>query len=206
MGGSEKVGLASSPPPRYNQSAVFDINGKAGRRGKPPAQEVRRTVGPTVRGTPGAQAGNGNCLRSGGRQARVKLVGESPREPHRREVRVGAWNVRSLRQDDQLPLLPRDLGKLRVEVAALSEVRRPGSGITSLGGYNYYWSGRSDGHHLQGLSFGFMSLIAVFAPTDVCKLNMKEMSYAKLASMADRCNQRNIHIVLGDFNAVSGCD
>ena len=67
----------------------------------------------------------------------------------RRGVRVGAWNIRSLRQDDRLPLLSRELGKLRVEVAALSEVRRPGSGTISVGGYTYYWSGRSDGHHLQ---------------------------------------------------------
>ena len=262
-------------PPDINQSAVNLINGEAGRRGKaPPTQLVRRTVGPAGRATAGAQAGNGNYpsrLRSGGRQPRVKLVGESPREPHRwmmghaarhpllygaasvgvaevastrsdcqrlnlrREVRVGAWNVRSLRQDDRLPLLSRELGRLRVEVAALSEVRRPGSGMTCVGGYTYYWSGRSDGHHLQGvaiavssrlqpsvvevtpvderimvlrlkLSFGFMSLIAVYAPTDVCKLDVKEMFYAKLTSVADRCPRRDIRIVLGDFNAVSGCD
>ena len=70
----------------------------------------------------------------------------------RREVRVGAWNIRSLRQDDRLPLLSRELGRLRVKVAALPEVRRPGSGMTSVGGYTYYWSGRSDGHHLQGVA------------------------------------------------------
>ena len=108
----------------------------------------------------------------------------------RREVRVVAWNVRSLCLDDRLPLLSRELGRLRVEVAALSEVRRPGSSMTSVGGYTYYWSGCSDGHRLQGvtiaisnrlqpsgvevtlvderimvlrlkLAFGFMSLIAV---------------------------------------------
>ena len=89
-------------------------------------------------------------------------------------------------------------------MAALSEVRRPGSGSTSVGGYTYYWSGRSDGHHLQGvaiavsgrlqpsvvevtpvderimvmrlkLSLGFMSLIAVYAPTDVCKLDVRDV-------------------------------
>ena len=34
MGGSGEVGLASPPPPRYNQSAVLFINGKAGRKEK----------------------------------------------------------------------------------------------------------------------------------------------------------------------------
>ena len=164
----------------------------------------------------------------------MKFVGQSPREPRRwmkgpaacrllcgaasagvaevastrvnlrREVRVRAWNVRSLRQDDRLPLLSRELGRLIVGVAALSEVRRPGSGSTSVDGYTYYWSGRSDGHHLQGVAiavsgrlqpsvvevtpvderkivlrlklvWGFMSLIAVYAPTDVCKLDMKDI-------------------------------
>lgn len=51
-----------------------------------------------------------------------------------------------------------------------------------------------------------MSLIAVYAPTDVCKLGMKEMFYAKLASVSDKCPQRDICIVLGDFNVVSDCD
>ncbi|XP_069994143.1 craniofacial development protein 2-like [Penaeus vannamei] len=113
------------------------------------------------------------------------------------------------RQDDRLPLLLRELRRLRLEVAALSEVRRPGSGYVSVGGYIYYWSGHSNGHNLQGvaiaisnrfqtsvvevtpgderimvlrlkLAFGFMSLISVYTPTDVCKLDIKEMFYAKL--------------------------
>ncbi|XP_069989708.1 uncharacterized protein [Penaeus vannamei] len=141
----------------------------------------------------------------------MKLVGQSPREPHRwmkgpaachllcgvasagvaevastwsdcptvnlrQEVRVGAWNVHSLSQDDQLPLLSRELGRLRVRVAALSEVRRPGSGTTSVGGYTYYWSGCSDGHHLQGTF------------------------YAKPTSVVDSCPRRDVRIILGDFN------
>ncbi|XP_069972314.1 uncharacterized protein [Penaeus vannamei] len=125
--------------------------------------------------------------------------------------------------------------KPRVKVAALSVVRRPGRGTISVGGYTYYRSGRSDGHHLQGvviaissrlqpslvevipvnerimvlrlkLAFSFMSLIAVYTLTNVCKLNVKEIFCTKLASVSDSCPQRDIHIVLGDFNAVSGCD
>lgn len=34
--------------------------------------------------------------------------------------------------------------QLRVEVAALSELRRPGSSTISMGRYTYYWSGRVD--------------------------------------------------------------
>ena len=162
-------------------------------------------------------------------------LSDRPRVNLRRSFRVGAWNVRSLRQDERLPLLAKELSRLKVEVAALSEVRRPDSGVASEGGYTFYWSGRSDGHHLQGVaiaissklqplvvevapvderilvmrlkhSFGFMSLIAVYAPTDVSKPDVKEMFYAKLASVTDSCPRRDIRVVLGDFNAVSGCD
>ena len=153
----------------------------------------------------------------------------------RRAIRVGTWNVRSLREDERLPLLSRELGRLGVDVASVSEVRRPGSGVASVGGYTYYWSGRADGHHWEGVaiaisnrlrpsvvevapvderimvmrlkhSFGFMSLVAVYAPTDTSKPEVKEMFYAKLTSVADGCPKRDIRLVLGDFNAVSGCD
>jgi len=61
---------------------------------------------------------------------------------------VGAWNIRSLQQDERLPLLLRELKQLGIEVAALSEVRRPDGGTVSMGGYTYYWSGQGDAHHL----------------------------------------------------------
>ena len=33
--------------------------------------------------------------------------------------------------------------------AALSEVQRPDCDNIMVGGYSYYWSGRSDGYHAQ---------------------------------------------------------
>nr|XP_027221561.1 uncharacterized protein LOC113813715 [Penaeus vannamei] len=55
-------------------------------------------------------------------------------------------------------------------------------------------------------AFDFVSLIAVYAPTDVCKLDVEEVFYAKLTSVVDKCPRQDIHIVLGNFNAVSSCD
>ena len=46
--------------------------------------------------------------------------------------------------------LSRELGRLGIATAALSEVRRPKSGEISVGGYTYYWSGRLDGYHSRG--------------------------------------------------------
>lgn len=66
---------------------------------------------------------------------------DCPKLNLRQEVRVETWNVRSLGQDNQMPLLSMELILLRNEVAALSEMRRPSS--------------------------TFISPIAVYAPTDI---------------------------------------
>ena len=49
-------------------------------------------------------------------------------------------------------LLSSELKRLDISIAAFSEVRRPDSGEIMAGGYTYYWSGRSDGHHAQGVA------------------------------------------------------
>ncbi|KAG0717729.1 Craniofacial development protein 2 [Chionoecetes opilio] len=151
----------------------------------------------------------------------------------RRVLRVISWNVLSLSDDRRLPLLSGELSRLRVDVVGLSETRRPGSGETSSGGYTYYWSGMSNGHRDRGVAIGissklqpsvvevtpvderimrvrmkhtlgFMSLVAVYAPTEVRKTEEKEMFYAKLNSVLDQCPPRDTLIVLGDFNATTG--
>ena len=65
---------------------------------------------------------------------------------------MGAWNVLSLREDDHVSLLSSELKRLNISIAGLSEVRRPDSGEIMAGGYTYYWSGRSDGYHSQGVA------------------------------------------------------
>ena len=70
----------------------------------------------------------------------------------RQSLRVSAWNVLSLREDDHLSLLLSELKPLNIGIAALSEVRRPDCGEVMVGGYTYYWSGRSDGYHSQGVA------------------------------------------------------
>ena len=50
-------------------------------------------------------------------------------------IRMGVWNVRNIRFDHSICQLSDELRRLRVSVAALSEVRRPGSGVISVGEY-----------------------------------------------------------------------
>ena len=118
-------------------------------------------------------------------------------------------------------------------MVGLSETRRPGVGETSIKGFTYYWSGMSNGHHVKGVgvssrlqpsvievtpvderimrlrlkhSLGFMFVVAVYAPTEVCETEEKEMSYAKFDSVLSQCPRRDALIVLGDFNAVTGTE
>ena len=61
---------------------------------------------------------------------------------------MGAWNVLSLREDNHLSLLSSELKHLDIGIASLSEVWRPDCSEIMVGGYTYYWFGRSDGYHL----------------------------------------------------------
>ena len=54
-------------------------------------------------------------------------------------------------------------------------------------------------------SLGFMSVVAVYAPTEVCETE-EEMFNANLDSVLDQCPCRDALIVLGDFNAVTGTE
>ena len=83
-------------------------------------------------------------------------------------------------------------------------------------GYTYCWSGHSDGYHAQGVavavstkltpmiievipanerimrrrichSLGVISLVSVYAQTEVSDLTMKDAFYAALESVVDQC-------------------
>ena len=50
-------------------------------------------------------------------------------------------------------------------------------------------------------SLGVVSLVSVYAPTEVSNLTMKDAFYATLKSVDDQCPRRDTLLVLGDFNA-----
>lgn len=148
-------------------------------------------------------------------------------------VRLGSWNILSLHEDARLPVLSGELSRLGISIAALSEVRRLGSGEISVGGYTYYWSGRDDGRRTQGVTLavanylvplvsqvtlinerimrlriahtmGVLSVLAVYAPTGVSDDSVKEAFYAQLSSVWDTVPSCDSKVILGDFNASTG--
>ena len=138
----------------------------------------------------------------------------------------------SLRGTLTASIISDELSKLRVDMVGLSETRRPGSGETTSKGFTYYWSGKSNGHHVKGVAIGvssklqpsvvevtpfdelimrlrlkhFMSVVAVYAPIEVCETEEKEMFYPNLDSVLHQCPRRDALIFLGDFNAVTGTE
>ena len=102
-------------------------------------RDTRLPIGGKPRSNPGQDGGMRRA--SGGEVPSTKRL--SPRLNLRQSTRVGAWNVMSLsevrdnrtgQRDCHLPQLFTELQRQSVSVAALSEVRRPGSGWVSGSG------------------------------------------------------------------------
>ena len=102
---------------------------------------------------------------------------------------MGAWNVLSLREDDQLSLLSSELKGLDIDIAALSEVRSPDCGEIMAGGYTNYWSGRSDGYHAQRVA--------------VAVSNKLTPMIIEVTPVNERIMRRRIHHFLGVVFLVS---
>ena len=57
-------------------------------------------------------------------------------------------------------------------------------------------------HHLLGV----LSLVAVYAQTEVSDFTVKDTFYATLECVVYQCPRRDTLLVLGDFNASTGTD
>ena len=53
-------------------------------------------------------------------------------------------------------------------------------------------------------SLDVISLVSIYAPTEVSDLNVKDAFYATLESAVDQCPRQDTLLVLGDFNASTG--
>lgn len=73
---------------------------------------------------------------------------------------MGSWNILSFSDDHRLPHLSDELGRLRVAIAGLAEVRSLGNDETSSKGYTYYWFGMSNGSCLRRSSYSYLQQAA----------------------------------------------
>ena len=88
------------------------------------------------------------------RSAGIPLCGRNTQKSKQNILNIGAWNVRTLLDNDKTERLERrtalvakELARYNVDIAALSETRLPDKGqITERGrGYTFFSSGRNAG-------------------------------------------------------------
>ena len=69
-------------------------------------------------------------------------------------------------------------------MAAVSEVRRPGSGLISVGGYTYYWFGQGSRQHFSGVAIAIVNRL-IMAVDKTCRFGDRMMSFRQKASLGD---------------------
>ena len=80
------------------------------------------------------------------------------------ECKSEVHNKRTGQRDCHLSQLSAELSRfVSLCVAALSEVKRPGGGWVSGGGYKYYWSSRPRSH-LEGMADRLVPMVTEVAP------------------------------------------
>ena len=158
----------------------------------------------------------------------------------KQKINLGAWNVRttndskeSCRPERATAIICRELEKAEIDICALSEVRRPGSGNIVERSHTIYWSGGSKKEAGVGFAISnklsnlgltlmpisdrlmflrvqlkcgkFLKLISVYAPTMQRTQEEKEQFYEQLSNTINM-NKEDYLIILGDVNARVGSD
>ena len=153
---------------------------------------------------------------------------------------LGAWNVRttndnvdSARPERATAIICRELEKAHIDICALSEVRRPGSGNVIERSHTRFWSGGEKKEAGVGFAINnklvaqgmnpnpindrlmtlriqlrsgvHLTLMSAYAPTMQRTHEEKEQFYEKLGDCLDMAKNDNT-IILGDFNARVGKD
>lgn len=184
-----------------------------------------------------------NATASGGTDApHDTVVVKNVRNPFKKAslITLGAWNVRttndninSIRPERATAIICRELEKSKIDICALSEVRRPGTGNISERSHTIFWSGNE--HKEAGVGFAinnkllanglipipindrlmtlrfelyngvYLTLISVYGPTMQRNQEEKECFYELLGDCINKAGDDRI-VILGDFNARVGRD
>ena len=150
----------------------------------------------------------------------------------RQDVRIAAWNVSTLAPAGYPEALILELKRYGIFIAGISESRLPDTGRMAVSDYSLFYSGEST--HIHGVCLavhrsiansllswqpisgrllsarfghrhGAITFIVAYAPTNPATADTKDDFYSKLASIVQSVSNHDELILLGDFNAVSGC-
>lgn len=149
------------------------------------------------------------------------------------DLRLATWNVRTLLRPGGLKTLTDVLRACKLGITAVQETRWPGSNLLKSREHTFYYSGKTTGPRQFGTGFvvlgnardsviGFdplderlcsirvrgkffnITLINAHAPTEEKEDDLKEEFYEKLQALYNRAPERDVKIILGDFNAKIG--
>jgi len=148
-------------------------------------------------------------------------------------IRIGTWNVRTLRKPGGLKVLADTLKTAKMDITAVQETRYPGKDVAKFNDYTFYYSGGDlksrafgTGFLITGKSrsavmnfnpvndrlctirirgkFFNITIINGHAPTEDKDDETKSTFYEKLQALLDRIPHRDVKILIGDFNAQVG--
>ncbi|KAK2717448.1 hypothetical protein QYM36_006280 [Artemia franciscana] len=134
-----------------------------------------------------------------------------------------------------MDLLLRELNRYKWDLVGLSETHLPRTGEETISGTSLLLSGRTDGTHRQGVGFilslttkkalitftpvseriasirlkgsvSNLTIIQVYAPDSARSDEECEQFYFQLQSVTDQTPKKDMLIVMGDFNAITGND
>jgi exonuclease III len=144
------------------------------------------------------------------------------------DMRFGTWNVRSLCRRGSLKMVARELGKYKLDVVGVQEVRWEKGGIEQAEDYTFFY-GQGNGYHQVGTSFFVLKRIIsavrrveftgdrvsciilrgcwcniivlnVHAPCEDKGDDVKKSFYEELGHFFDQFRRYDMKIILGDFN------
>jgi exonuclease III len=147
-------------------------------------------------------------------------------------MRFGTWNVRSLYRISSLKTVARELGKYKLDLVRVQEVRWEKGGTEQVEDYTFFY-GQGNGDHQLGTGFfvhkriisavrrvEFISdrmlyiilkvpgcniiVLNVHAPCEGMGADVKNSFYEELGRVFVEFTRYNMKIILGDFNLKVG--
>ena len=140
-------------------------------------------------------------------------------------MRRATYHVLTLNKNAALPLMFKELNKLKINIAGLQATRMCDSGETLCDGFHYPWSGRTDGKHYAvfGLAMntnlkkaltswkaisprllsarflhqsGHLSVIVCYAPTETSDDAAKYQFYDDLSVVVNHTSRHDVTLLL----------
>jgi exonuclease III len=155
----------------------------------------------------------------------------SKKKKHKKLMKIGAWNVRSMKQLGKLHMVIKEAERLHLDMIGLSETRWAGEGHFESEGSQIIHSGNEKGSNgvaiilLKDASKSLVSynpisdrmlvirlnakpapmvIIQVYAPTTTHTEAEIDEFYTQLQAVKDTLKKREVCIIMGDFNAKVG--